>query len=118
VGRSLSSRMSRVESIFVCLFWASVSISLSVFCNSRFLTLSSMKVLTSSLHSAGFCFIFSLSSRGMRIVMVVDMHASSVTHFVLQHYKSYCAHGMLLTCFGSYCCCCLAVGRVFVVVSL
>lgn len=89
--------MRMVESVFRRLFSAFGSISLSVCLSSRFLTLSSMKSLTSSLHSAGFCFILSLSSRGMRIVIVVDMNAVPVTHIVVQSYKrsclTLCLHG-------------------------
>jgi len=65
--------MRVVESIFACRFSALGSISWSVLRSSRCLIFSSMNFLTSSLHCAGFCFIFSLSSRGMRIVIVVDM---------------------------------------------
>jgi len=82
--------MRVVESVLTCLFWALGSISLRAFWSSRFLILCSMKCLTSALHSAGFCFILSLSSRGMRMVMVADMSVFTVTQFVTRFYKRCC----------------------------
>lgn len=55
-----------------------------------------MKFLTSSLHSAGFSFIFSLSSRGIRIVNVVDMtlncyiSCSASLKMLLSYFFVYC----------------------------
>lgn len=64
------------------------------FWSSRFLTLCSMKCLTSALHCAGFCFILSLSLRGMRMVMVVDMRAFTVVQCVMQHNRRFVVHLM------------------------
>ncbi len=83
--------MRMAESVLARLFSALVSISWRIFCISRCLILSSMKLLTSSLHFAGFCFIFSLSLRGMRIVIVADMSVLTVIQIVIQLYK-HCCH--------------------------
>jgi hypothetical protein len=66
--------MRLVESVFVFLFSALASMSWIVFISCICLTLCSRKTLISWLHSSGFFSIFSFSSRGMRIVNVVDIY--------------------------------------------
>ena len=81
------------------LFWALDSICFIVFISSTCLILSSRKFLISILHSSGFCFIFSLRSRGIRMVYVEDInyHNHTIIMFrklkTLLRYKSVYKHG-------------------------